>query len=233
MKKGEISHVAIIMDGNRRWAKKGGFGVKAGHEKGAEHIEDILAAAKEQGVKTLTLYAFSTENWKRSSLEVNFLMALLEKFLRDKRSKLVESDVKLSTIGDCSRLPPQVLHELSETSEATKENRGINLVLALNYGARDEIVRAAKKMATEYAEKKIDDSCFSEEGFSRYLDTAPWGDPDLLIRTSGESRVSNFLLWQISYTEIYMTETLWPDFTAGEFSKALEAFKKRERRLGE
>ena len=221
------------MDGNRRYAKRERLAIKKGHEMGAENLDEILREAQSQGVKTLTLYTFSTENWNRSALEVKALLALLERFLRDKRTQLVNDGVRLKAIGAIEAFPAGVKKELYATIEATAQCQGIDLVLALNYGARDEIVRAAKRLVSDAKEGKVAIEEISESLFSHYLDTAPWPDPDLFIRTSGEMRLSNFLLWQMSYTELYMTKTLWPEFGPAEFKAALEDYAKRERRRGE
>ncbi|MDX8431058.1 MAG: polyprenyl diphosphate synthase [Candidatus Algichlamydia australiensis] len=221
-------HIAIIMDGNRRFAKNRGIPVKEGHRLGGEQLEIITDAAVDLGVKTLTVYGFSTENWRRPALEVKVLMNLVENFLKSKRASMVERGVCFNVIGDLSKLNKNLLSEIALTQEATKGCNRINLVVGLNYGARDEIVRAAKKMA-----EKIPAKDFCEEALSASLDTAPWGDPDLLIRPGGEMRLSNFLLWQMSYAEIYVTDRLWPEFGVDELKKAVHAYSLRDRRGGE
>lgn len=221
-------HIAIIMDGNRRFAKKRGLLVKEGHNLGGEQLEKITNAAADLGVKTLTVYAFSTENWQRSAVEVKVLMHLIENYLKKKRKGMVEKGVRFATIGNLNGLSKNLQLEIVETKNATKKGKRINLVVGLNYGARDEIVRAAKKMALE-----VEPEHFSEEIFSKHLDTHPWGDPDLLIRPGGEMRLSNFLLWQLSYAEIFVTERLWPEFGPDDLNKAVEAYGRRHRRKGE
>ncbi len=216
------------MDGNRRFAKKRGLLVKEGHSLGGEQLEKITDAAANLGVKTLTVYAFSTENWQRSAMEVKVLMRLIENFLKDKRKSMVEKGVRFATIGNLTGLSKKLQLEIDETKNATKEGKRINLVVGLNYGARDEIVRAAKKMALE-----VDPKDFSEKIFSQHLDTYPWGDPDLLIRPGGEMRLSNFLLWQLSYAEIFVTDKLWPEFGPDDLNEAVEAYGRRHRRKGE
>ena len=186
-------HIAIIMDGNRRWAKKNRRPVEMGHWQGAEVITDLVTAAKDLGVKVLTLYAFSTENWGRSDFEIKMLMRLFRIYLVRKRASLIKQGVKLSTIGDTSKFPENVQKVLRDTKEATKDGDQIELVLALNYGARDEIMRGVLKASQDLAKGKIHPESFTEEVFASYLDTAPWKDPELLIRPSGESRLSNFL----------------------------------------
>jgi len=221
-------HVAIIMDGNRRWAKQRGLPPIMGHQEGAEALADVLRAASELGVKTLTVYTFSTETWKRPQNEVEDLMNIFELYLMRKREQMVRDGVCLDAIGDLSRLPERVLKAFYQTKKATERCDRIHLVLALNYGGRDEIRRALVKIL----EEKIPPDQLTEECIARHLDTHRFGDPDLLIRTSGEMRVSNFLLWQISYTEIFSTEILWPDFSPRELFEAVLAFQKRSRRLG-
>ncbi|MEX0962052.1 MAG: polyprenyl diphosphate synthase [Simkaniaceae bacterium] len=226
-------HVAIVMDGNRRFARKQGILIRKGHEKGAENLEKVISFAIEKGIKILTLYAFSTENWNRRQKEIRALLNILKNFLIHKRSVLADKGVKMTTIGDLSVFPNEIQDEIETTKAATRNGTQLNLVLALNYGARSEIVKAAKWMAQDYKDSKISSSDFCEKNFASYLDTAGMKDPDLFIRTSGEYRISNFLLWQISYAELYMTKTLWPEFGPGEFQKALDEYAIRERRIGE
>ena len=221
-------HIAIIMDGNRRWAKQKGLPPMMGHWEGAEVLTDIVKAASELGVKTVTVYAFSTENWARSEQEIEALMNIFELYLLRKRQFMVREGVRLDCIGDFSRLHKQVQEAFCETKRITAEGDKINLVLALNYGGRDEIRRAIAKML----EEKVNPGELTEALIAQYLDTHQWGDPELLIRTSGELRVSNFLLWQISYAEIYVTDVLWPDFSASHLLEAVLAYQKRSRRLG-
>lgn len=223
-----LKHIAIIMDGNRRWAKQRGLSPVMGHWKGAEVLMDVVKGASELGVKTLTVYAFSTENWNRSENEIEELMDIFEVYLSRKKDFMVREGVRLETIGDVSRLPQRVQDALQTTKKATENCDKINLVLALNYGGRNEIQRAISKMIDD----KIESSAVTEKLISEYLDTHPWGDPELVIRTSGELRVSNFLLWQISYSEIYVTDVLWPEFTPQHLFEAALEFQKRGRRLG-
>lgn len=225
-------HVAIIMDGNRRWAQKRGFISTYGHWKGADVVSNIVKLSSRLGIKVLTLYSFSTENWKRSQEETEGLMTLISSYLRSNLSFMLEESVKLETIGDLSQLPAEVQEVLRETKEKTRHGDQITLVLALNYGGRDEITRAVAQIAQDLEIGKIEKKQITESLIASYLDTASFGDPDLFIRTSGEQRVSNFLLWQLSYTEIYITDILWPDFTPDDFLDAIVEFQKRSRRLG-
>ncbi len=225
-------HVAIIMDGNRRWAKQRGLDSVMGHWEGAETLMDVVKVAADLGVQTLTVYSFSTENWERPSHEVESLMQIFELYLVSKRELMVEKGIRLDAIGDISRFPEAIQKALEETRELTKDGSRINLVLALNYGARDEIRRAILKILEDHKDRKISKDMLTEECIAQYLDTGQWGDPDFLIRTSGELRVSNFLLWQICYTEIYVTDVLWPDFSKVDFYKAILDFQNRARRYG-
>lgn len=225
-------HIAIVMDGNRRWAKQRGLPPMIGHWEGAEALTDVVRAASELGVKTLTVYAFSTENWGRSESEIDALMNIIEMYLIRKRNQMVQDGVRLDTIGDLSRLPERVKTAFYQTKQATEHCEKIDLVLALNYGARDEIRRAVVKILESHDKKKLSPEELTEDLIASYLDTSPWGDPDLLIRTSGELRVSNFLLWQISYAELYVTDVLWPDFNARQLIEAILSFQGRRRRLG-
>jgi undecaprenyl diphosphate synthase len=225
-------HVAIIMDGNRRWAHNRKLSPMIGHWEGAEALTDIVRASADFGIRTLTVYAFSTENWARQEAEINSLMEVVELFLIRKREMMVQEGICLDAIGDLSRLPMPVRKAFFDTRQATKHCSRINLVLALNYGARDEIRRAIGHILARHEEKKIESHELTEQFIAQYLDTERWGDPELLIRTSGELRVSNFLLWQISYAELYVTDVLWPDFTSRELMQALVAFQARKRRLG-
>lgn len=225
-------HIAIIMDGNRRWAKKKDLPLMMGHWEGAEGLTDIVRAASELGVKTLTVYAFSTENWQRSEEEIQELMHLFHIYLMKKRDLMVQEGIALHTIGDLSKLPENVLKTLQETKEATQHGAKINLVLAVSYGARDELRRAMVKILEEHEKKKLLPEDLTEEMIASHLDTSAWGDPELLIRTSNEHRVSNFLLWQISYAEIYISNVLWPEFHPKELLQAILAYQSRTRRLG-
>ena len=225
-------HVAIVMDGNRRWAKNRGMPAMVGHREGIKSVENILETAKETGVKILTLFTFSTENWKRSKREIDTLMNMLEKYLDHEYKKLVDNDIKLATIGRTDRFNPNLLKKIERVKELTKGNSGLILNLALDYGARDEIAGASRRIAEDVKSGKIKTDNISEELFSSYLYTNELPDPDLLIRTGGEFRLSNFLLWQVSYSEIYVTKKLWPDFGKKDFEKAIYAYRQRDRRLG-
>jgi undecaprenyl diphosphate synthase len=225
-------HIAIIMDGNRRWAKQRELPHAMGHWEGAEVLTEIVRAASEIGVKSLTVFAFSTENWHRPDEEIEGLMNLFQLYLLRKREMMVREGISLNAIGDLSRLPKSVRDTYFETRKATENCRKINLILAMNYGSRDEIRRAVVKILNDHDQTKFDPETLTEQSISKYLDTSPWGDPDLLIRTSGELRVSNFLLWQISYAEIYITDVLWPEFTPKELLEAVLSYQGRTRRLG-
>jgi undecaprenyl diphosphate synthase len=233
IKKSFPSHIAIIMDGNRRWAEKKGLPLQMGHWKGAEAIDKVVEAAKDLKVKTLTLFAFSTENWNRSEKELKALMELFSFFLKRRKKILIHQGVKFSTIGDLTPFSDDLKKLIVEVKQATTHGKALELVIALNYGSRDEILRGFKKLIDDIESKKISKQEVTENLFSEYLDTCHWQDPDLLIRTSGEKRVSNFLLWQISYAEFFVTETLWPDFSKEELCKAIEEYENRQRRFGE
>ena len=218
------NHIAIIMDGNGRWAKARGLARTKGHEKGAETIRDICAyAAKHKEINYLTLYAFSTENWKRPKMEVDFLMKLLEKYLESEKETLIKNDIRFQAIGDRSAFSKKLQKKLFELEEATKNGKNLIHSLALNYGSRDEIVRATHKIINS-------NETVSEESITQNLDLST--DIDLLIRTGGNHRISNFLLWQASYAELFFTETLWPDFNEDELHSIIHAFKSVERRFG-
>ncbi len=226
------THVAIIMDGNGRWAKKRLLNRIQGHEKGAETVRTIVRTCREAGIAHLTLYAFSTENWQRPKVEVEALMMLLKRFLVEEQSELMENRIRLNAIGQIERLPESVRKQLHSTMHLTAENRKMTLHLALSYGGRSEIIRMVRTIAETTASGGIGGGDITEETVSRHLYTAGIPDPDLLIRTSGEMRISNFLLWQIAYAEIFVTDTLWPDFGREEFLDILQAYQKRERRFG-
>ena len=225
-------HVAIIMDGNGRWAQKQGHLRLYGHNFGVESIRETLKAAKELKIQYLTLYAFSTENWNRPKEEVDVLMDLLVKSLANEIKELSDTGVRLLTIGDIEGLPKECQDELQESIELTKNNIEINLVLALNYSARWEIIDAVKKIAANVKSNDLSIDKISSELFDSFLNTKDIPDPELLIRTSGEHRISNFLLWQIAYTEFHFTEVLWPDFKRDDLYKAVLDFQSRERRFG-
>ncbi len=225
-------HIAIVMDGNRRWAKKRQLPAMVGHAQGCATLIDIVEAAEELGVRILTVYGFSTENWQRSPSEVDGLLGLIKKFLSDQRETMVKQGVHLETIGDLRRFPRDVLEELDRTKEATKECTKIDLVLALNYGGRDDICRAAQSILEDFSKGHLNKDELTETLFESYLDTAKWRDPELFIRTSGEKRLSNFLLWQLSYAEVYITDVLWPDFNEKQLLHAILDFQQRDRRWG-
>jgi undecaprenyl diphosphate synthase len=220
------------MDGNGRWAKKRSLNRIRGHSEGAESVRDIVRACREIGIEVLTLYAFSTENWQRPKQEISALMKLLKDFLRSELSEMMENGIRLNAIGQISRFPEDVLEVLRKVMDTTRENSGMLLNLALSYGGRDEIVTAARRIAAEVGAGHLESKEITEEVFSNYLYTKGMPDPDLLIRTSGEMRISNFLLWQIAYAEIYVTKTLWPDFRREELFQILHDYEKRERRFG-
>ncbi len=214
------------MDGNGRWAQAKGLPRFAGHQAGAKMVREIVECAAELGLEVLTLYAFSHENWKRPKKEISLLMSLLEYFLEAELKNLLENDIRLQAIGRLEALPPKALSKLRKTIQATRHNKGLVLNLALNYGSRQEILDAVKRIVADPPHE------ITEATISGNLYTRELPDPDLLIRTSGEMRLSNFLLWQISYAEIYITEKFWPDFKKAEFLKAMDVYKKRERRFG-
>jgi undecaprenyl diphosphate synthase len=225
-------HIAVIMDGNGRWAKKRGLTRIQGHRKGAESVREIVETARELHIPFLTLYAFSEENWKRSRDEIRALMTLLNRFLKKEQREMLKNGIRLRAIGDIAKLPEDTQKRIREAEGATAANREMVLALALSYGGRQEILKAVRDMVADVRSGRVDASQISSEKFSSYLYTSGMPDPDLLIRTSGEFRVSNFLLWQIAYSEIYITPTLWPDFRKKEFLKAIEDYQKRERRFG-
>jgi undecaprenyl diphosphate synthase len=225
-------HIAIIMDGNGRWAQQHAMGRIAGHKKGAEAVRLTVRACREIGIKVLTLYAFSTENWLRPSGEVKALMRLLEEYLRSEIQEMLENGIRLTTIGDTEALKKPMKTLLKETIAKTAHNHDMILNLALNYGGRDEIVGAVQDLLNDIRRGTLADQEVTKDLFSRYLDTAGLPDPDLLIRTSGEYRISNFLLWQSAYTEFYFTDVLWPDFNRDELFRAITEYQRRERRFG-
>jgi len=225
-------HVAIIMDGNGRWARGRGLPRVMGHRAGIKSVRAAAELAREVGIEFLTLYAFSVENWKRSTDEVSTLMRLLNEFLRRELSTLMKNGIRLNVLGDFAGLPEIVRRQLERVMEETRGNRRMVLNLALNYGGRSEIVHAARRVAEQVKAGKLKLSQLNEEIFSRFLYTDGQPDPDLLIRTSGEQRISNFLLWQISYAELYISPKLWPDFGKADFLDALRDYQRRERRFG-
>jgi len=225
-------HVAIIMDGNGRWAQKRLLSRVMGHEKGSEAVRTVVRTCRELGIAFLTLYAFSTENWQRPKAEVEGLMRLLRKFLKAELPEMLQNNIRLHVIGCIENLPAGVQADLRQTMSATQANRALQLNLALSYGGRDEITRAARALAAEVQSGAIRPEDITEERLTARLDTRGIPDPDLLIRTGGDMRISNFLLWQLAYTEIFVTSTLWPDFGREQFRTILEEFKTRERRFG-
>ena len=225
-------HVAIILDGNGRWAKSKGMPRNYGHTVGAKNVETVCRAADELGIKYLTLYAFSTENWNRPQPEVEALMKLLESYLKNCIKTAEKNHMRVRIIGDISRLDGKFQDSIRKLEEASAENPGLNLTIAINYGSRDEIIRAIRNLTKDAMEGKIDQDSIDEALFEQYLDTKGIPDPDLLIRTSGEQRLSNYLLWQLAYTEFYFTDVHWPDFSKEELIKAIEVFNKRNRRFG-
>jgi len=225
-------HVAIIMDGNGRWAQRRGLSRIEGHKRGKDSVRAVVETAREIGIEYLSLYAFSSENWSRPRNEVDALMRLLRRYLRSELRKMMEHGIRLLAVGDVSRLPPVLQRDLAADIEATKDNTGMTVILAVSYGARADITRATRAIARECAAGRLDPDRIDETMLSRYLSPAGIPDPDLLIRTSGEMRVSNFYLWQIAYSEIYVTDTLWPDFRERQFLQALAEYQGRERRFG-
>ncbi len=225
-------HVAIILDGNGRWAKAKGMPRNYGHKQGSKNVEHICEVAYKRGIKYLTVYAFSTENWKRSKGEVDALMVLLHSYMKICIKTAQKNNMRVRVIGDITRLEPALQTKILELEEASKNNDGLQFQIALNYGARDEIRRAVKKMMSDCEEGKVGSALVTEELIESYLDTAGIPDPDLLIRTSGEQRLSNFLMWQLAYTEFYFTDVHWPDFSAEDLEKAIEKYNGRERRYG-
>ncbi|MBT3176555.1 MAG: isoprenyl transferase [Desulfobacula sp.] len=225
-------HLAIIMDGNGRWAKKRLMNRVKGHEQGSQTVRSIVTAARELGIGVLTLYAFSTENWARPKLEVKALMMLLKKFIISEREKLSKNHIRLNIIGQKHRLPPDVQKEIDITMALTKNNDKMVLNLALSYGSREEITNAVKQIVQKIESKDLNPEDISQDLISNHLYTKAIPDPDLIIRTSGEYRLSNFLLWQAAYSEIYITDTLWPDFSKDEFIEILNNFQNRDRRFG-
>ena len=226
------THIAIIMDGNGRWAKKRGLPRTAGHKVGAEAFRTIANYAKSIGLRYLTVYAFSTENWKRSEEEVDAIMELLERYLREAIRDMDKNRVRFCFFGDLSRLSPQLQQEAREAVERSKGYEGVQVNFCLNYGARDEILRAARTFAQACAEGRAKPEDLTEAGFSSLLYSAGVPDPDLIIRPSGEIRTSNFLLWQSAYSEYYFTDTLWPDFSPADLDRAIDAYQHRSRRYG-
>lgn len=225
-------HIAIILDGNGRWAKKKGMPRSYGHTQGSKNVERICEDAYKMGVKYLTVYAFSTENWKRPKDEVDTLMGLLRNYMKTCLKTAEKNRMRVRVIGDKTALDDDIRKRIEELEEATKNNDGLCFQIALNYGSRDEMIRAMKKMSTDCISGKVKPEDIDERVFESYLDTHDIPDPDLMIRTSGEQRLSNYLLWQLAYSEFYFTDVLWPDFTKEELAKAIEYYNGRERRFG-
>ncbi|MBW1879718.1 MAG: isoprenyl transferase [Deltaproteobacteria bacterium] len=225
-------HVAIIMDGNGRWAQRRGLPRTAGHEAGAKSVRKVVRACGKLGVEVLTLYSFSTENWSRPEAEVAALMGLLEHYLRNEVDELMDRGVSLRAIGQVERLPPIVQQLLADVIAATADNRGLNLVIAVSYGSRAELADAVRQIACEVRDGSLNPEEVGEDTISSRLYTASLPDPDLLVRTSGEMRLSNFLLWQVAYSELYVTDVLWPDFGEEDLTEAFRVFGRRKRRYG-
>ncbi|PZV04931.1 MAG: isoprenyl transferase [Leptolyngbya sp.] len=225
-------HVAVIMDGNGRWAKQRGMPRIRGHQRGADVLKELLRCCKDWGIQALTVYSFSTENWGRPLEEVEFLMMLYERVLRRELEELIRADVRIRFAGDLSVLPEVLRNRIDQAVVATQNNQGIQFTVAKNYGGRQEIVQACRAIAQKVQQGVIDPEQIDEAQFERHLYTAGICDPDLLIRTSGEMRLSNFLLWQMAYSEIYVTDTLWPDFDRTQFHRALLDYQQRDRRFG-
>ena len=226
------AHVAVIMDGNGRWAQKRLLSRIRGHEKGSEAVRRVVRTCRELGIRFLTLYAFSTENWQRPKAEVDALMRLLKRFLAEQIKEMSEKDIRFNVIGRVQRLPQSVQEAIEKTRAATRENSALQLNLALSYGGRDEITRAVQDLAGQVRRGSLSPDAITEETVAAHLDTRGIPDPDLLIRTGGDMRISNFLLWQLAYTEIFITDTLWPDFSREEFLQILKDFQGRARRFG-
>jgi undecaprenyl diphosphate synthase len=225
-------HVAVIMDGNGRWAKQRGLPRIEGHRKGANTLKEMLRYCKDLKIKTLTAYAFSTENWGRPIGEVNFLMTLFERLLQKELKEMEAEEVCINFIGDLSPLPQSLQQQMQHSMERTKNNQGVYFNVAINYGSRHEMVKACQTIAEKVKQGELSPAEINENTIAQHLYTATSPDPDLLIRTSGEMRLSNFLLWQLAYTEIYVTDILWPDFNRQQFDQALEVYQKRDRRFG-
>lgn len=233
LESGQIpNHIAIIMDGNGRWAKRRGLPRIAGHREGVNSVRDVVEACGQLGVKFLTLYAFSTENWKRPKDEVSMLMRLLLKALRDERDRLHQNEVRLRAIGDIAALPQDVQDEMLDAIEMMRQNNGLTLILALSYSGRWDLINALKRMHDEIRKGALSKEEITEKLISSYLSTREFPDPDLLIRTSGEFRISNFLLWQLAYSELFISDDFWPSFRRKHLYSAITDFQKRERRFG-
>ena len=226
------NHVAVIMDGNGRWAKQRGLPRIEGHRRGANTLKEMLRYCKDLGIKTLTAYAFSTENWGRPIGEVNFLMSLFERLLQKELREMEAEEVCINFIGDLTPLPPSLQQEMQRSMERTKNNQGVYFNVAINYGSRHEMINACKQIAQKVQQGELSAEEIDDRTISQHLYTNGSPDPDLLIRTSGEMRLSNFMLWQLAYTEIYVTDILWPDFNRQQFDRAIVSFQQRDRRFG-
>lgn len=226
-------HVAIILDGNGRWAKSKNMPRNYGHAQGSKNVERICEEAHRMGIKYLTVYAFSTENWSRPDKEVEALMTLLRNYMKTCLRTAAKNKMKVRVLGDLDGLDDDIRGRILELEEASKDNEGLNFQIAINYGSRDEMLRAMRRMMQDCKEGALQPEEVDETVFEKYLDTHDIPDPDLLIRTSGEQRLSNYLLWQLAYTEFYFTDTLWPDFTKAELTRAIEQYNERDRRFGE
>jgi undecaprenyl diphosphate synthase len=225
-------HVAVIMDGNGRWAQQRGLSRIEGHKRGKESVRAVVETARRLGIEYLSLFAFSTENWQRPRREVDALMSLLSRYLRTELRRLMKNDIRLLAIGNVQRLPAALQEQLRATIEATKHNAHMTVILAVSYGGREDVVQAARELARDVRAGRVDPDHIDTDMFGSYVETAGIPDPDLLIRTSGEMRISNFFLWQAAYTEVYFCDTLWPDFREPQFLEALRAFQHRQRRFG-
>ncbi len=225
-------HVAIIMDGNGRWAEQRGLSRLHGHRVGKDSVRAVVESARKLGIRYLSLFAFSTENWNRPPKEVEALMQLLRRYLASELDKMMKHEIRLIAVGSLRRLPPAVREALRAAVASTRNNTGMTVVLAVSYGGRDEITDAVRRLARKVKKGTIEPDAITQDVFRRHLATKDIPDPDLLVRTSGEMRVSNFFLWQLAYTEIYVTETLWPDFREREFQQALGFYEQRQRRFG-
>lgn len=226
------THVAVIMDGNGRWARMRGLPRTAGHSKGADAVRRTVRAAGELGVSYLTLFSFSSENWTRPETEIEILMGLLRRYLRSEIAELHQNNVRVRMIGNRSRLPRDIVSTVASAEERTRDNTGLNLVIALSYGSRQELTSAMRALAAQVATEGLDPALIDEVAIEKHLATAGIPDPDLLIRTSGEQRISNFLLWQLAYTELVFLDVLWPDFDRSHFEEAIREFNGRDRRFG-
>lgn len=225
-------HIGIIMDGNGRWAKKRMLPRVFGHRQGAKTLDTLLNNAKGMGVEHITVYAFSTENWSRAEEEVSGIMGILREYINKYFKEYADSDFRVDSIGDLSALSPDLQKDINNLKEASKNKKGIHLTIAMNYGGRDEITRAVKKIAQDVKDNKLKPEDITQDLISNYLDSAGTPDPELIIRTSGELRTSNFLMWQSAYSEYYITDKLWPDFTIDDFKNAIKSYQSRDRRFG-